>query len=372
MFLLVGSSLLCFALLLTQSFASSINRRKNDDNWSAISCTFLENKNISAPDIKPAQFIASKTDCCNLCGETASCTAAVYINYYCHLKKSYDGSELVNVAGSFAIVRTTPAPATLSPYPQACSFVPDFDIVGGTIAGPLPLDTAGCCALCEKTPGCLAGVWDASDQNCSLKNSSLLTASSGITAILRRTIYPCTVFTNEGACSAVPGCMWCGGCYNASENYCCNGGACPNVNTQCIADSSYCYECCTPSQKCCSYEYINSAACCENDDVCCPNYATNMVSCCPAGGQCCSSAGPNVFSSCCGANQTCCSSPQPSGGVTCCASDASCCSCNSLWPTCCPSGTTCCCSLEAGLNGICCPNNTTCSNTDNPSCLSNY
>jgi hypothetical protein len=82
-------------------------------------CTYTSNINITAADMVPAKFVVSSYDCCQLCSDTAGCAAAVYSNYYCHLKGTT--KPQVTSIGPTLISQVGPSPTQ---QPQAPSLVP--------------------------------------------------------------------------------------------------------------------------------------------------------------------------------------------------------------------------------------------------------
>ncbi|CUG86938.1 Hypothetical protein, putative [Bodo saltans] len=69
-------------------------------------CTFQPNRNITADNMVVAKFFVSSSACCNYCTNTPGCVAAVYMNYYCHLKRV--ASPVVVLPGATAIVQAPP------------------------------------------------------------------------------------------------------------------------------------------------------------------------------------------------------------------------------------------------------------------------
>lgn len=107
-------------------------------------CSYLANVNITASDAAPPKFVVTPRDCCDLCGTTSGCVAAVYSNYYCHLKTSF--SEQVSSQGSLAII--TGSPTTISSAPTTSPPPPS------TTEAPLPVVTVIRETTCQTSSVC--------------------------------------------------------------------------------------------------------------------------------------------------------------------------------------------------------------------------
>ncbi|CUG86940.1 Hypothetical protein, putative [Bodo saltans] len=76
------------------------------------SCVYHANTNITSTDMEPPKFVVSSQDCCDLCSVTNGCAAAVFSDYYCHLKRS--DSNQVATQGSVVVVPATTTTTTTS------------------------------------------------------------------------------------------------------------------------------------------------------------------------------------------------------------------------------------------------------------------
>ena len=104
-------------------------------------CTYTANINITNADMKPAAFVVSSFDCCQLCSDTSGCVASIYSNYYCHLKSSLEpqmvsiGPTLITQVGPTPPPSKTPIPP---PPPSPSTPAPTPSPPAPTPAPPAP------------------------------------------------------------------------------------------------------------------------------------------------------------------------------------------------------------------------------------------
>lgn len=187
---------------------------------------------------QPITNIASFSDCCARCGQTAGCVAWSYLmDYkYCYLKNALPAlSNRQAYTNSFSgtistgsIVTTTPAPVVGGTCTTESNVVYQNNDISQPVTLAVGSTQADCCTRCGQTAGCVAWSYLVDYRLCYLKNAAHTAANrinyANTFSGSRTTTTPVTGNTVCTVTSGFiyPGADLTGGGYKDTQTECCN------------------------------------------------------------------------------------------------------------------------------------------------------